>query len=186
MSQHALPGTGQPYLDIEKLKVGDVTSFHRLYQLFYGEFVMKATSMLDEKEEASALVNHCFIKCWLRSEALTSMNYILAFLNTTVRNNCLACNNSNGFRSLHYDNILRAVLSDSLQNGLTRKELFSTISVLPADQLSPVKPVFSRFYGRRMPVAEIARELGLLPDYVQQRLDLAFKMLHLILFRENI
>lgn len=185
MPQHAFAGTGQPYLDIEKLKFGDPASFHHLYQLFYSEFVLKAASLLNEKEEAPTLVNHCFIKCWLRCEALTSMDYILAFLSSTTRNNCTACNNSNGFRSVHYSNVLETVLSPAIHNNMTRKELFSIINNLHPEELRRARTAFSRFYGRRLSVTEIAREMGLEPETANNCLNTAFKVLHLILYMEN-
>jgi DNA-directed RNA polymerase specialized sigma24 family protein len=184
MPHHAI--AGQPCLDIEKLKTGDAESFQRLYQLFYKDLAKKAASLLDEKEKAPTLVNHCFIKCWLRSEALTSMDYISAFLTTTLRNNCTACNSNNGSHSVHYSCVLGVILSDSVRNGLTRKELFSGIDALPTAELSDARAIFKRFYDRRMVVTDIAREMGKEPSNTVTGLTTAFQVLHLILYIENI
>lgn len=175
-----------PYIDIEKLKTGDPKSFQRLYQLFYGDLVNKATSLLKEKEAAATLVNHSFIKCWLRSGDLTSMDYITAFLTTTVRNNCTSCHNVNGFRSAHYSDILEVVLSESTRNGLTRKALLSSINAIAASEMNNAQLVFNLFYERHMAVPDITIETGKDSQTTGKALSTAFQALHLIICKEDI
>jgi len=176
----------KPFLNIEKLKTGDAESFQRLHQLFYKDLVKKAISLLDEKEEATALVNHSFIKCWLRSEALTSMDYVSAFLFTTVRNQCTAFNQGDRFDFSQCSRVLKAILSDAARNGLTRKELFSRLNTLQATELSNARAIFRQYYDRRLEVTHTAKETGQESKNAGIELNTAFQVLHLILSVENI
>ena len=181
MPLHLFPDTGKTYIDIEKLKAGELASFQQLYRLYYDDFFQYARINLVDKEEAANLVNHCFIRCWYRSNEFTSLNYILGFLNYAVRNKCEQCNNSKGYRSAHHEYILNAIRSG---DGLVKQDISADMKNLIGCELGPSREVFMLFYARRMTVKEIGDEMGLTYEYSQERLDLAIRILQNLL-KEN-
>jgi DNA-directed RNA polymerase specialized sigma24 family protein len=174
------PGADLIEVDIEKLRTGDLQSFQELYNLLFEEMQDEAMLLLIEKEKAATIVQHSFIKAWLHSADISSLNYVTALLASNIRNNCLSCNTGKGRILEHYEQVLRVVLAGCCRKGFTSAELFNQLKGMPPAQLSQCRNVFAKYYWRRLSVNEIAGEISLPAGYVQEKLDLAFQMLHVI------
>lgn len=181
---HLSPIAGQPCIDIEKLKNGELSTFQQFYKIFYPEFLAEAITKLLRKSEAPNLVKHCFMRSWYKSNEFTSLEYALGFLNYTVCNQCSACNSIYSIVSTHHEHIGSIVYSGQIvKEG--NDEFLSRIYDLSLAELGPVREVFKQFYGKRASIRLISYELGLTPQYTQERLDLAFGILHLIFKGES-
>lgn len=174
MPLNLYPGTGHPSIDIKRIRAGELSSFRQLYQLYYEDFYKVANSHLLNKCEAANLVDHSFIKCWYRSNEFSSFNHVIGFLNYTLLNQCMACNNGKGNCSIHHALILKAIHSKKL---ITRDR--ERISALR--QPGPAREIFKRFYARRLSLMQIAEEMGISREYAREQLDLAFRVLHQVL-----
>lgn len=182
--QSASPDPAITFIHEQQLCSGQLVAFQKLYRHFYAEFFKEVTKALKNPSEAPFIINHGFILCWLRSSALSSVNHTIAFLKNTITRTCIEFNQCNSHRSVHFGEIQRIILSDSIRGGATRKELFASIHYMPTELMIGTREAFSLFYGRRMPVSEVASQLGQPIAYIQEKLDLAYQTLHLILSTE--
>lgn len=184
MSPPAFRGEDRHSLNIEKLQAGDPEHFQKLYKVYYRLFLSEACQLLIQKEKAAAIVNHSFIKCWLRSDAISSDLYVFAFLRTTITRNCYECNSSRTNNLEYQDLILQNILTDPGFSSKSGKELLAEITQLPEAQIIDMREIFSKIYRRQMTVIEIAEETGLQETGITASFQLACKMLHVILSEE--
>jgi DNA-directed RNA polymerase specialized sigma24 family protein len=184
MPPAAFRGAGRPSVNIEKLQAGDPQHFQRLYKAYYRLFLGEARQLLTQKDEAAAIVNHSFIKCWLRSEAVSSKEYVFAFLRTTITRHCYECNNPKISNPEHQDQLLHNILTNTGFNGKGTKALLAELLRLPEAQTTGIREIFERVYKRNMKVQAIAEQTGLTEDEITASLNLAYKTLHVILSEE--
>jgi len=184
MSPPAFRGEGRHSLNIEKLQAGDPEHFQKLYKAYYRLFLEEAHQLLIKKDNAAAIVNHGFIKCWLRSEAISSGEYVLAFLHTTITMYCFEYNDSGANKMEFQDLILQAILTGSEFGNKDRKELLAEVTKLPQEQTTGIREIFAKRYRRQMTVNEIAEVTGLKKEEIFAALHLAGKILHVILSEE--
>lgn len=179
MSLFTQPVMGQQFLEIEKLQKGDPESFQLLYRLFYEELLQEAQLLLPPSVDASAIVRHSFIKCWLQSHALSSLDYTLAFLLTTIRKKC-NISSGKGAWSSHQDQVMKTILSATTREGMGQEDLLNDINRHTVETHREVMALFRKFYGHHLSVSELSQAFHLPIDYVQHNLKMAFKILHFI------
>lgn len=169
----------------EQLQKGEAKAFNQFYRLFRLELEKNAAAMLGGKITASDAVKHCFIKCWLRSRSFDSFFFLQGILYGMIRNNFLDLNGSNDASGFDYlRSILQTVSPASIRGGLSRAALHLKMSNYPDALFLKVKPVFAKYYLRRLAPGEIATELNMSVQETGKVLQLAFQVLHLIFSEE--
>jgi DNA-directed RNA polymerase specialized sigma24 family protein len=165
-------------LDLAKLQSGDFESHRFIYNLFYPELLKQAKALLSVPANTSNIVKQCFIDCWLKNQRLSSLDYALGLLLSTINKNCIDLNN--GHLPEHEEQIINLILSDSLLKGEEPQHILNYINSLLAAEYTDARKVFSDYYRRQLSVSEIAEQMNLNVATVQYKLHLAFKILHLI------
>ena len=172
--------SGRPTLQIKKLQTGDPKEFQKLYKFYFDDFVKEASLLLKNGDDAPAIVSHSFIKCWLKCNALTSTTYFFAFLRTTINTHCYGTHQSNNYSS-EQQTILQDIICNTDCQGRSREELYSDVATISKEGKTKAREIFTKLYVRHISVTEIARETGLSEETIQEAVNLAYKILHLIL-----
>lgn len=186
MGQFSYPPIEQKSIDIDKLQTGEADSFRQLYLLFFDELVASAKCILVNKDVVPAVVNHCFIKCWIRSDELTSVNYIRGYLRCAVRQSCLSYNQNKIVRTTDQDKIIKTILCFDVVKNVTYVQLFALAGTLTKEKLTRAREVFDQFYTKGCGVEEIATEMNVSPKHIQVSLNHGLLVLHLAFIREII
>lgn len=169
---------------IEKCQHDDVEGFRLLYHLFNHELQAEAASMLLVPGKAAIVVKHSFISCWIQRKQFDSIDYALGFLLSAINKHCIDCNN--GSLTEQQEQVIHSLLSDAVWESKDHLALLTYINCLPAGEYEQAINVFASYYRRQLPIAAIAQQMHLEPAMVQNKLNLAFTILHFILTGEHI
>src|ERR1044072_3096288 len=120
--------TDQQSAGINEFRPADPKELQQLYGQYYHPFVEEARQLLIDKKAAPDLVNHSFIKLWLKCHLFSRAEYF-AFLRTSVNMHCYNFNNSETY-SPEQQAILHGILLGLVSDG-DRQSLYASIRALP-------------------------------------------------------
>jgi DNA-directed RNA polymerase specialized sigma24 family protein len=180
-----LPDVELKNIDTNKLQLGDVATHNLLYRLVFDQLCLKAAEVLAERDVIPRLVNHAFIRCWVRAENLYTIDEVIAFLYMNTRNNCQAYSKKSTAYEPPNDLLIQTVFSDTLRNGLSRQQLLAQINGKTGGEREIARQIFDWLYSRFLTAKEIAEEIDIPLEIIMSREHLGKQMMHLILSLES-
>lgn len=164
---------------IEKLRIGDVEAFDRVYQRYAGKLYAFSLKYLKSKEEAEELVQSVFLKVWENQKNLKKNTSFKSYLFTIAYNEIC-----NLFRRRKYQqNLITKIgtenpeasgeTEDQIEFQFVLEQVDQIIARLPEKQ----KVVFLKSRQEGKSTKEIADELGLSPGTVDNYISEALKFI---------
>lgn len=148
---------------IEKLRIGDVEAFDRVYQRYAGKLYAFSLKYLKSKEEAEELVQSVFLKVWENQKKLKKNTSFKSYLFTIAYNEIC-----NLFRRRKYQqNFITKIENESSESsGETEDQIEFQFVTEQVDQIIARLPekqriVFLKSRQDGKSTKEIADELGL-------------------------
>lgn len=164
---------------IAGIKIGDRTSFNRLYEIMYLPLCKYSNSILNDYEQTSELVQEVFIKIWETRERIDEESNFRAYMFQILHNACINHLRHLKVRKRYIDHI--AFIANDLfsidRDELVESELVDRIKIT-IESLSPkCKEAFemSRFQG--MKYKQIAEVLNISQKTVESHVSKALKIL---------
>lgn len=184
MRTHVLAtGTGHQFINIEKLKEGNIVEHHLLYRIFSPHMIAIVEKDLLLPQEAPGIVNHGFIKYYLRSSNLHNMDEVMGFFHSYFYATTIAFNGAPQNKNEHGSRLLQYILSEEVRVGKERRHLLWKLSAVDAQQLMMIKKVFNEHYWKRLTAPAIAEKMGESVDFISAMQLCACQTFHLILSR---
>jgi hypothetical protein len=175
---------GHRLLNIKKLKLGDIDQHQLLYKIFFPILLQNTSSILLFPPEASNIVNHGFIKYFLRSGNLDTIDEVKGFLHSYILRACMTFNKRPDNKCLDGEQLLLYILSDKVRQGARRGDLYEDLRILGPGCLPMIKQVFSSTYNKRFTMEILAKILGKPLETIEKLHLMGCQMLHLILSLE--
>jgi RNA polymerase sigma-70 factor (family 1) len=148
---------------IEKLRIGDVEAFDRVYQRYAGKLYAFSLKYLKSKEEAEELVQSVFLKVWENQKRLKKETSFKSYLFTIAYNEIC-----NLFRRRKYQqNLITKIETESSEaSGETEDQIEFQFVTEQVDQIiarlpEKQKTIFLKSRQEGKSTKEIADELGL-------------------------
>lgn len=148
---------------IEKLRIGDVEAFDRVYQRYAGKLYAFSLKYLKSKEEAEELVQSVFLKVWENQKKLKRDTSFKSYLFTIAYNEIC-----NLFRRRKYQQnfIAKIGTENSEASGETEDQIDFQFVLEEVDQIiarlpEKQKTIFLKSRQEGKSTKEIADELGL-------------------------
>ncbi|MRG47143.1 RNA polymerase sigma-70 factor [Chitinophaga sp. SYP-B3965] len=146
-----------------------------LYDVLWEELYLYASKMVKDEAAATDIVQELFIHLWEKRETLPDVPQVKAYLYTALKNRILNYFAANETREHHIkawhaikEPDREATLESVLEKELYRSAL-TEISQLP----QRMKEVYRLAFEEAMPVAEIARNMGISEQTVRNQVNLA-------------
>lgn len=145
----ALTGKGSEWFDMQRLQDGDIRTFRTLYKIFQPALLQQCDPpglyRLPER-----IVQHAFIKCWLRSERFTNPDEVIGFLYTAVREQCTSEESPNDVDLLQ-DKLLDEMLSHDILEDLSIRQRYRELSMHPHWKRELARGILAdKYYGRQL------------------------------------
>lgn len=164
---------------IEKLRIGDVEAFDRVYQRYAGKLYAFSLKYLKSKEEAEELVQSVFLKVWENQKKLKKNTSFKSYLFTIAYNEIC-----NLFRRRKYQQnfITKSVTENPEASGETEDQIEFQFVLEQVDQIiarlpEKQKAVFLKSRQEGKSTKEIADELGLSPGTVDNYISESLKFI---------
>jgi len=184
-AHYLLTNRGYCFLDISKLKLGDIEQHQRHYKLFFPILFQRASSLLLFPKEASNIVNHGFIKYFLRCGNLDTIGEVRGFMESYLLRTCRIFNSAPHMKCPDAEELLRYILSIEPRQGASRTEIYNRLKTLEPSFVTLLKNVFSSTYNKQSSVEKLAERLGRSVQTVERLQLVACQVLHLILSIES-
>jgi len=164
---------------IDKLWIGDVEAFDRVYQRYAGKLYAFSLKYLRSKEEAEELVQSVFLKVWENQKNLKKNTSFKSYLFTIAYNEIC-----NLFRRRKYqqDFIAKIGIESSVTSGETENQIEFQFVLEQVDQIiarlpEKQKTIFLKSRQEGKSTKEIAEELGLSPGTVDNYISESLKFI---------
>lgn len=164
---------------IEKLRIGDVEAFDRVYQRYAGKLYAFSLKYLKSKEEAEELVQSVFLKVWENQKKLKKETSFKSYLFTIAYNEIC-----NLFRRRKYQQnfIAKIGTGNSEASGETEDQIDFQFVLEEVDQIiarlpEKQKTIFLKSRQEGKSTKEIADELGLSPGTVDNYISESLKFI---------
>jgi RNA polymerase sigma-70 factor (family 1) len=164
---------------IEKLRIGDVEAFDRVYQRYAGKLYAFSLKYLKSKEDAEELVQSVFLKVWEHQKNLKKDTSFKSYLFTIAYNEIC-----NLFRRRKYQqNFIAKIETESLvASGETEDQIEFQFVLEQVDQIiarlpEKQKTIFLKSRQEGKSTKEIADELGLSPGTVDNYISESLKFI---------
>src|SRR5262245_2717832 len=150
---------------IAAFQSGSYESISQLCHLHYAPLLDFAQQITGEAWPANAIVLETFVKLVHMRTAYDNEANIKAFLYITVRNRCMA------YMQAGHEPDERAFAMGTQEQGM--EQLHAAVATMP----EKCRKVFEYYYGKRLPVKEIAEQLDLDMPTVAALREKALKLL---------
>lgn len=164
---------------IDKLRIGDVEAFDRVYQRYAGKLYAFSLKYLKSKEEAEELVQSVFLKVWENQKNLRKNTSFKSYLFTIAYNEIC-----NLFRRRKYQQnfIAKIGIEGSVTSGETEDQIEFQFVLEQVDQIIARLPekqkiIFLKSRKEGKSTKEIADELGLSPGTVDNYISESLKFI---------
>ena len=98
----------------QKVKNGDRSAFHILFQKYYQSLFLFSLKFVDE-EQAKDIVQDCFYELWKNRKKTEIMTSVSAYLFTIVKNRCYKYLKTEQKKRIHHDNFGLLLKQEELQ-----------------------------------------------------------------------
>ncbi|WP_346858246.1 RNA polymerase sigma-70 factor [uncultured Draconibacterium sp.] len=176
------------YIHIVKLIDGDARSFDVLFEKYSGRLFNFALKYLKSVEDAEEVVQSVFLYIWEKRGSLKpefSFNaYLFTIAHNIIKKQFLKKARDNAYK----DEVLYTLLKsdNSLEKIIDYKYLLKKVEEI-IEQLPPKrKEVFIKRKYQELPVKEIAAEMGISPNTVENHLSAAQKQILETLEKEKL
>lgn len=168
---------------LKKLSKGDLTTFEKIFKMYYKELCFFAKKYLVDMDEAEEVVQDMFYTIWQNKESLNIKQSLKAYLYTSTKNRCLK-----KIRSKQYEEKYRSYVKQSKPDMVTTpyeeinaKELDILIEETLRSLPERTRKIFkmSRYEGLKY--QEIANKLSISIKTVEANMGKALKI-----FRRNL
>ncbi|TKG89403.1 RNA polymerase sigma-70 factor [Puteibacter caeruleilacunae] len=184
----ALPVRNIDSHEVEKLKTGDVKSFDRLFNKYSDRLYRFALKYLKSVEDAEEVVQGVFLYIWENKEGLKpelSFNsYLFTIALNMIKKQFQKKARENDFK----DDILCTFLEadDSLDQVIDYKFLLKKVEAIIESMPEKRKEVFIKRKYNDLPIKDIAAEMNISPNTVENHLSAAQKYILKELEREKL
>lgn len=175
-------------LSVKQLKEGDPKAFDALFNKYAQRLYNFSLKYLKSAEEAEEVVQEVFMYVWERKEGLkpdSSFNaYIFTIAYNIIRKHFIRKARDNA----HKDDLLYAFLKEenNLDQTIDYKFLLEKVENIINNLPEKRKAIFIKRKYEGLPVKQIAEELGISPNTVENQLVAAQKQIHRELQNEKL
>jgi RNA polymerase sigma-70 factor (family 1) len=167
-------------LSLAELQNGNHKAFEAFFDVNYDQLCSYAFSMLKNMEEAEDIVQKSFFKLWAQRQTLNIKSSILAYLYRVIHNDCL-----NTIEQLSKKNTLslesvyetQACQDDSINSDIEYSELQAAIDKSLSGLPSQCRKVFELSRVNQLSYSDIANELSISVNTVENHIAKALKIL---------
>ena len=170
-------------IEAEQLKNGDHSIYKQLFVIWYEPLCNYASSILRSMDEAEDIVQKVFYKLWDQRDEIIIHTSVKSYLYRAVHNDCL--NRIKQIKTMAEHNAnyiyINPLVEDSANNKLFCNDLENNIMI--AIKLLPTqcRKVFELSRMQHLSYAEIAEQLNISTNTVENHISKALKLL-----RENL
>ncbi|MGD9930790.1 MAG: RNA polymerase sigma factor, partial [Mangrovibacterium sp.] len=175
-------------LSVKQLKEGDPKAFDALFNKYAQRLYNFSLKYLKSAEEAEEVVQEVFMYVWERKEGLkpdSSFNsYIFTIAYNIIRKHFIRKARDNS----HKDDLIYAFLNEenNLDQTIDYKFLLEKVENIINNLPEKRKVIFIKRKYEGLPVKQIAEELGISPNTVENQLVAAQKQIHRELQNEKL
>jgi len=164
----------------EQAKRGSLTSFERLYAIFYTPMRVYAEMIVHSAYDSEEIVNDVFLTVWRRKENIQISSSIRSYIATAVRNRCLDFLRTYTSQ-LPLDNYETLLLISPEEDNLDIEIINNLIAEAVESMPEKRKEVFVKSRFEEKSDKEIAKEMNISVKTVEAHKTFALKTLKEIL-----
>jgi RNA polymerase sigma-70 factor (family 1) len=166
---------------ITLLQEGDHAAFEQLFDEYFDALCRYAYSIIKDMDEAEDSVQKTFCKLWDQREELNIHTSISYYLYRMVHNDCL--NRIKQIKlhqehNLNYSNMVKTD-NDSVSEHIATTELQEAIKKALDNFPPQCRKVFELSRNEQMSYAEIAQELGITNNTIENHISKALKLMRI-------
>ncbi len=176
------------YLAVQNLKHGDVKAFDELYNKYSQRLYSFSAKYLKSAEEAEEVVQEVFLYIWDKKEGLKPDNsfnaYIFTIAYNIIKKYFIKKSRDNAFK----DDLIYTLLKqeNNLDQIIDYKFLLEKVELIIDSLPNRRKEIFIKRKYHGLSVKQIADELGISPNTVENQLVSAQKQIHDELKKEKL
>lgn len=164
---------------IKALREGNHMAYEQLFDKWYEPLCRYAYSILRDMDDAEDVVQKTFCKLWDQREILNIQSSINSYLYRIVHNDCLNVVHQQTSHKEHNLNYISAMDSstDSVNEHLATNELQAAIDKALGALPPQCKRVFEMSRIEQLSYSEIAKQLDISTNTVENHISKALKLL---------
>jgi RNA polymerase sigma-70 factor, ECF subfamily len=164
---------------IKALREGDHQAYEQLFDTCYDALCRYAYSILRDMDEAEDIVQKSFCKLWDQRESLDIQSSIKSYMYRMVHNESLNKVHQQKNRQEHNLNYISAMnqTPDTVSEHMAASELQLAIDKALEALPTQCRKVFEMSRVQQLSYAEIAKELGISTNTVENHVSKALKLL---------
>ena len=176
------------YLAVQNLKQGDVKAFDSLFNKYSSRLYNFSVKYLKSAEEAEEVVQEVFLYIWDKKDGLKPDNsfnaYIFTIAYNIIKKYFIKKSRDNAFK----DDLLYALLKqeNNLDKIIDYKFLLEKVELIIDSLPNRRKEIFLKRKYHGLSVKQIAEELGISPNTVENQLASAQKQIQEELKKEKL
>ena len=161
------------------LRNGNHTAYEHLFDAYYDSLCRYAYTILRDMDEAEDVVQKTFCKLWDQRESLNIQSSIKSYLYRIVHNESINKAQQYKNRQEHNLNYISSMDSspDSVNEHIATTELQLAIENALAKLPPQCKKVFEMSRNEQLSYSEIAKELGISTNTIENHISKALKSL---------
>ena len=163
----------------EQLKKGSHSTYKELFTRWYEPLCNYAFSIVRDMDEAEDIVQKMFCKLWDNRENINIRTSVKSYLYRAVHTDCISRVQrvkTRAEQNQHYSNVMPQVVNNTSER-VKHKELESSISNAIGQLPPQCKKVFEMSRMQHLSYSEIAQELGISNNTVENHISKALKLL---------
>lgn len=166
---------------IRALSEGNHLVFGQLFDSIYVPLCRYAYSILKDMEEAEDVVQKTFCKLWDQRETLDIQSSVNSYLYRIVHNDCMNVIHQQTSHKEHNLNYYSAIndTDDSVSDQIAVTELQQAIDKALAGLPPQCRRVFEMSRTEQLSYVEIATQLNISPNTVENHISKALKLLRI-------
>lgn len=176
------------YLTVKSLKEGDVKAFDVLFSKYFQRLFNFSVKYLKSADEAEDVVQEVFLYIWDKRDAMKPDSsfsaYIFTIAHNIIRKHFIKKSRENAFK----DSLIYSILEDenNLDKTIDYKFLLEKVELIIEALPDKRKEIFIKRNYYDLPVKQIADELGISPNTVENQLASARKQIKTELQKEKL
>lgn len=166
-------------VEIKALREGNHLAYVQLFDTWYSPLCRYAYSILKDMDEAEDVVQRTFCKLWDQRDTLNIQSSINSYLYRIVHNDCLNTVHQKTSHMVHNLNYVSNFKDsdDSLNEHLATNELQLAIDAALIALPPQCKRVFEMSRMEQLSYSEIAKQLNISTNTVENHVSKALKLL---------
>lgn len=153
----------------QKVKNGNHSAFHYLFQKYYQSLLLFALKFVDE-EQAKDIVQDCFYELWQNREKIEITTSLSAYLFTIVKNRCYKYLKTEQKKRIHHNNLGLLLKQEELQYFSNSEK-----SILEFATKDRIEKVIQQMPGKCNEVFKKSRFEGFSNKEIAETLNISLK-----------